>query len=55
MMRQYGVSWQIVPTILPALLKDLESAQSQRTMEAMLRMKKLDIAELQQAYEGAPV
>ena len=49
---QYGVSWQIVPTILPALLKDPESAQSQRTMEAMLRMKKLDIEELKRAYAG---
>ena len=47
---KYGVSWQIVPTILPALLKDPESAQSQRAMEAMLRMKKLDIAELKRAY-----
>lgn len=49
---KYGVSWQIVPTILPTLLKDPQSAQSQRAMEAMLRMKKLDIAELKSAYAG---
>lgn len=48
----FGVSWQIVPTILPALLKDPETAQSQRAMRAMLRMKKLDIEELKRAYAG---
>lgn len=49
---KYGVSWQIVPTIMPELYKDENSAKSQRVMEAMLPMKKLDIAELERAYAG---
>ena len=44
---KYGVSWQIVPTVLPEMLKDHESAVAQRAMQAVLRMKKLDIGELQ--------
>jgi len=44
---KYGVSWQVVPTVLPEMLKDHESAQAQRAMQAVLRMKKLDIGELQ--------
>ena len=46
---RYGLSWQIVPTIMPELFKDHESATAQRAMEAMLKMKKLDIAELERA------
>jgi predicted 3-demethylubiquinone-9 3-methyltransferase (glyoxalase superfamily) len=46
---KYGLSWQVVPKILPDLLKDHESEKSQRAMEALLRMKKIDIAELEQA------
>jgi len=49
---KYGVSWQVVPTILPGLLKDADSEKSQRAMQAMLRMKKLDIEELKRAYAG---
>jgi predicted 3-demethylubiquinone-9 3-methyltransferase (glyoxalase superfamily) len=49
---KYGVSWQIVPTVLPELIKDPSSERSQRAMEAMLRMKKLDIDELKRAYAG---
>jgi predicted 3-demethylubiquinone-9 3-methyltransferase (glyoxalase superfamily) len=52
---RFGVSWQVVPTVLSEMVKDPESAASQRAMEAMLRMKKLDIRELQQAYEGVGV
>ena len=44
---KYGVSWQVVPTVLPDMLKDHESAVAQRAMQAVLRMKKLDIGELQ--------
>ena len=44
---KYGVSWQIVPTVLPEMLKDHESAVAQRALQAVLRMKKLDIGELQ--------
>ncbi len=46
---RYGQSWQIVPTIIPELFQDHESATAQRAMEAMLKMKKLDIAELERA------
>jgi predicted 3-demethylubiquinone-9 3-methyltransferase (glyoxalase superfamily) len=46
---KYGLSWQVVPTVLPEMLKDHESATAQRAMEAMLRMKKIDIGELQRA------
>ena len=46
---QYGVSWQIVPTVLPELLKDHTSDTAQRAMEAMLRMRKINIAELERA------
>jgi predicted 3-demethylubiquinone-9 3-methyltransferase (glyoxalase superfamily) len=51
---QYGVTWQIVPTILQEeLLHDKDAARKQRVMKALLQMKKLDIAGLKQAYEGA--
>jgi predicted 3-demethylubiquinone-9 3-methyltransferase (glyoxalase superfamily) len=46
---RYGLSWQIVPKVLPELLKDHKSAKAQRAMEAMLQMKKIDIAELERA------
>ena len=49
---KYGVSWQIVPTVLPKLVGDPTSEKSQRAMNAMLQMKKLDIAKLEQAYAG---
>lgn len=49
---KFGVSWQIVPTILPELLMDPDYARSQRVMAAMMKMKKLDIAGLKAAYEG---
>lgn len=48
---KYGLSWQIVPTILGKLLQDKDPAKSQRVMKAMLQMKKLDIKTLKQAYE----
>jgi predicted 3-demethylubiquinone-9 3-methyltransferase (glyoxalase superfamily) len=50
---KYGVSWQIVPAVLPKLLGDPASEKSQRAMMAMLQMKKLDIAKLEQAYAGS--
>jgi predicted 3-demethylubiquinone-9 3-methyltransferase (glyoxalase superfamily) len=49
---KFGLSWQIVPKILPALISDPNSAKSQRAFAAMMQMKKLDIAALQRAYEG---
>jgi predicted 3-demethylubiquinone-9 3-methyltransferase (glyoxalase superfamily) len=48
---KYGVSWQIVPTILMKMLKDKDSEKSQRVMKAMLQMHKLDISTLKKAYE----
>jgi predicted 3-demethylubiquinone-9 3-methyltransferase (glyoxalase superfamily) len=48
---KYGVSWQIVPTILVAMLQDKDPGKSDWVMKAMLQMKKLDIRALKQAYE----
>jgi predicted 3-demethylubiquinone-9 3-methyltransferase (glyoxalase superfamily) len=48
---KYGVSWQIVPTILIKMLKDNDSEKSQKVMKAMLQMHKLDISTLRKAYE----
>jgi predicted 3-demethylubiquinone-9 3-methyltransferase (glyoxalase superfamily) len=49
---KYGLSWQIVPAILSELVKDHESPAAQRTMAALLRMKKLDLRELERAAAG---
>jgi predicted 3-demethylubiquinone-9 3-methyltransferase (glyoxalase superfamily) len=49
---RFGLSWQVVPAILDDLVSDPRSPKSQRAMQAMLGMKKLDIAELQRAYDG---
>jgi predicted 3-demethylubiquinone-9 3-methyltransferase (glyoxalase superfamily) len=49
---KYGVSWQIVPTVLGELLSGKDAAKSQRVMQAMLKMVKLDIQKLQQAAKG---
>jgi len=49
---RYGVSWQIVPTVLGEMMKDKDRARAKRVMEAMLQMKKLDIAGLEKAYAG---
>ena len=48
---KYGISWQIVPTILGQLLQDKDEAKSQSVLNAMLQMRKIDIAKLKQAYE----
>jgi predicted 3-demethylubiquinone-9 3-methyltransferase (glyoxalase superfamily) len=48
---RYGVSWQIVPTVLGDLLQDQDHDKATRVMNAMLQMKKLDIDALQKAYE----
>lgn len=49
---KYGLSWQVVPTVLPKMLKDKDSKKSERVMGALLKMKKLNIEKLKQAYEG---
>jgi predicted 3-demethylubiquinone-9 3-methyltransferase (glyoxalase superfamily) len=46
---RFGLSWQIVPTALPRLLGDPDQEKAQRVMAAMLKMKKIDIAELERA------
>lgn len=50
---QYGVSWQIIPRALLQMLDDPDAVASQRVTAAMLQMKKLDIAELQRAYDAS--
>lgn len=47
---RYGLSWQIIPTVLGELMSDPDPAKSKRVMEAMLVMKKIDIAALEDAY-----
>ena len=47
---KYGISWQIVPTILGELLNDPDPVKSQKVMKAMLQMKKISIEGLQKAY-----
>ena len=48
---KFGLTWQIVPNVLGELLQDKDAKKSQRVMEAMLKMVKLDIALLKQAHE----
>jgi len=48
---KFGLSWQIVPTVLSKLLTDKDAKKSQRVMQAMLQMKKINIAELEKAYK----
>ncbi len=48
---KYGVSWQIVPTVLGKLMSDKDARKAGQVMQAMLQMKKIDIAVLQQAFE----
>jgi predicted 3-demethylubiquinone-9 3-methyltransferase (glyoxalase superfamily) len=50
---KFGLSWQIVPSILDQLIADPDAEKAQRAMKAMLGMKKLDIAELQRAADSA--
>ena len=49
---KYGVSWQIIPSILGKLMNDKDPAKAGRVVQAMLKMKKIDIAALKRAYEG---
>ncbi len=49
---KFGLSWQIVPNALGRMLSDKDAAKSQRVMRAMLQMIKLDLKELQRAYDG---
>jgi predicted 3-demethylubiquinone-9 3-methyltransferase (glyoxalase superfamily) len=47
---RYGLSWQIVPAVLGEMMSDPDPARSQKVMEALVKMKKLDLAELEKAY-----
>jgi predicted 3-demethylubiquinone-9 3-methyltransferase (glyoxalase superfamily) len=48
---KYGLSWQIVPTVLGKMLQDKDAEKSERVMKALLQMHKFDIKTLKQAYE----
>ncbi|MGH7615098.1 MAG: VOC family protein [Gemmatimonadales bacterium] len=50
---KFGLSWQIIPSALGRLLSDKDRVKANRVMQAMLQMKKIDIAALQQAYDAA--
>lgn len=49
---KFGLSWQVTPTVLAELISDPDPEKSQRVMQAMLEMEKLEIAKLKQAYRG---
>jgi predicted 3-demethylubiquinone-9 3-methyltransferase (glyoxalase superfamily) len=49
---KFGLSWQIVPSVLPQMMADADSGKSERVMNAVLKMKKFNLAALQQAYCG---
>jgi predicted 3-demethylubiquinone-9 3-methyltransferase (glyoxalase superfamily) len=49
---KYGLWWQIIPSALGEMLGDPDPVKSQRTMQAMLQMRKIDVEGLRQAYEG---
>ncbi len=50
---KYGLSWQIIPTVLLQMMINPDPKKSERVMKAFLSMKKFDIAALERAYEGA--
>ena len=50
---RFGLRWQIVPAILDELMRDKDPARSKRVTDALLRMVKLDIAALENAYRGS--
>ena len=49
---KYGLSWQVVPSILPKYLSDKDAGKASRVMQSMMKMVKLDIQELEDAYKG---
>jgi predicted 3-demethylubiquinone-9 3-methyltransferase (glyoxalase superfamily) len=52
---RYGLSWQVVPKRLNELIADPDEEKAQRVMAAMLKMRKIEVAELERAAEGQPV
>jgi len=51
---KFGLSWQIVPTVLPRMLKDKDPVKTERVMAAVIKMVKLDVKALKKAYKGKP-
>jgi predicted 3-demethylubiquinone-9 3-methyltransferase (glyoxalase superfamily) len=49
---RFGLSWQIIPSALPRLMSDPDRAKANRVMQAMLQMKKIDVAALERAAKG---
>jgi predicted 3-demethylubiquinone-9 3-methyltransferase (glyoxalase superfamily) len=49
---KYGVTWQIIPKQLPEMLRDTDRARAKRVMDTMMQMKKIELPELQRAYDG---
>ena len=49
---KYGVTWQVVPSVLVKMLQDTDAEKARRVMQTMMQMVKLDIKPLQQAYDG---
>jgi predicted 3-demethylubiquinone-9 3-methyltransferase (glyoxalase superfamily) len=49
---KFGVSWQVTPTIINEMLAEAVNEKTERVMQAIMQMKKLDIAKLREAYEG---
>jgi predicted 3-demethylubiquinone-9 3-methyltransferase (glyoxalase superfamily) len=49
---KFGLAWQIIPTVLGEYLSDPDPEKSQRVMQAMMQMNKLDVAKLKKAYDG---
>jgi predicted 3-demethylubiquinone-9 3-methyltransferase (glyoxalase superfamily) len=50
---RYGVAWQIIPRALMDMMQDKDRARARRVMDAMMQMKKIDVAELRRAYEAS--
>jgi predicted 3-demethylubiquinone-9 3-methyltransferase (glyoxalase superfamily) len=50
---KYGLSWQIVPSVIPKMMTDADAAKSDRVMAAVMKMKKLDVAKLERVYAGS--
>ena len=52
---RFGVSWQVIPRQLPEMMNSSDRAAAARVLEAMLKMVKIDVAQLERAFKGEPV
>ena len=50
---KYGVSWQVVPSVLPQMLSDADRTKTERVMSVLMKMKKFDVDALERAYAGS--